>query len=280
VAAGRVTTATVFFCDLVGSTAQRTALGDDAADHLTAALDGMLRDAVDRHHGSVVKGTGDGLMAVFEAASDALDAAEAVHQAAERHNRSAPDLERLVLRVGLSTGDVRFVANDCHGTAVVEAARLEAVAEPATIYVSGHTRALVGSRGGHQFERVGALDLKGLPEPLEAFRAVWSAPPSAGTVALPWQLEVAPHAGVVGRAPECEAIRAAEKEVTGGDGRRVVLVGGEAGVGKTTLVAQAARAAYTDGMTVLYGACDEDVAVPYGPFVDALRHLVVGAPDD
>ena len=277
---GRVTTATVLFCDLVGSTAQRAALGDDAADHLTAALDRMLRDAVGHHHGSVIKGTGDGVMAVFDATSDALNAAVAANQAAERHNREATDLERLVLRAGVSTGDVHFVARDCYGTAVVEAARLEAAAEPGTILVSGLARAVVGSRGGHNFERVGLFELKGLPEPVEAFRALWALPPAAGTLALPWQMKLVPSSGVVGRAPERDTIRRAAKAAADGEGRRVVLVGGEAGVGKTTLVAEAARAAHADGMTVLYGGCDEDVTVPYRPFVDALRHFVVNATDD
>jgi class 3 adenylate cyclase len=279
VAGGRVTTATVFFCDLVGSTAQRAAIGDDAADRLTTALDRMLRSGVERHHGSVVKGTGDGVMAVFEATSDAVSAAEAVHQAAERHNRGAPEREQILLRVGVSTGDVRFVAGDCFGTAVVEAARLEAAADPGTIFVSGHARALVGSRGGHRFERVGTLDLKGLPEPVEAFRALWVAPPSAGSVPLPWQMEVAPRSGVVGRGPERDVIRRAAAAAADGDGCRVVLVAGEAGVGKTTLVADATRAAHADGMTVLYGGCDEDVSRPYRPFVEALQHFVANAPD-
>lgn len=52
---GRVTTATVLFCDLVGSTAQRTALGDDAADRLALVLDRLLRGAVTAWHGRVVK---------------------------------------------------------------------------------------------------------------------------------------------------------------------------------------------------------------------------------
>src|SRR6478752_1027597 len=98
---GRVTTATVVFYDLVGSTAQRTALGDDAADRLATSLDLLLRDAVGRHRGSVVKSTGDGLMAVFEATSDGLNAAVAAHQAAELHNRGATDREQLVLRAGV-----------------------------------------------------------------------------------------------------------------------------------------------------------------------------------
>ena len=69
-----------------------------------------------RHRGLVLKPTGDGLMAVFEAATDALGAAESMHQATERHNRDAPDLERLILRIGVSAGDVQFIAHDCHGT--------------------------------------------------------------------------------------------------------------------------------------------------------------------
>jgi DNA-binding CsgD family transcriptional regulator/tetratricopeptide (TPR) repeat protein len=57
------------------------------------------------------------------------------------------------------------------------------------------------------------------------------------------------------------------------DGRRVVLVGGEAGSGKTRLVREFGAAAATDGALVLYGACDAVVHAPYGPFVDALDHL-------
>jgi class 3 adenylate cyclase len=276
---GRVTTATVLFCDLVGSTAQRTALGDDVADRLAAVLDVMLRDTVAYHHGSVVKSTGDGLMAIFEATSDALNAAVAVHQGSELHNRRAAEGERLVLRVGMSAGDVHFVANDCHGTAVVEAARLESAADPGTIFVSGLVRALAGSRGGHRFEEVGTLELKGL-DPVEVFRAHWDPPRPQGTIALPWRMELGPRSGVVARASERDVLLDAATGAADGEGRRVVLVGGEAGVGKTTLVADVARTAHERGMSVLYGGCDEDVSVPYRPFVEALRYFVVHAPDE
>ncbi len=149
---GRITTATVLFCDLVGSTAQRTSLGDDAADQLAVALDRVLRGAVAAWRGQVVKSTGDGVMAVFDAASDALSAAVAIHQQTESRNRVSGPSEQLVLRIGLSAGDVQYVANDCHGTPVVEAARLEAAAETGSIYVSELVRLLAGTRGGHQFE--------------------------------------------------------------------------------------------------------------------------------
>ena len=56
------------------------------------------------------------------------------------------------------------------GLPVVEAARLESAAEPGSIFVSALVRSLVGSRGSHAFERVGALELKGLAGPVETFR--------------------------------------------------------------------------------------------------------------
>ena len=65
------------------------------------------------------------------------------------------------------------------------------------------------------------------------------------------------------------------KRVAGGEGREVLLVSGEAGLGKTTLVAEAARVAFTAGACVLFGHCEEDLATPYQLFAEhhrALRH--------
>src|SRR5680860_1513989 len=180
---GRLVTATVLFVDLAGSTAQRVALGDDAADDLTATCDQISRDAVAKHDGRVVKGTGDGVMAVFTAASDAVGAAVAIHQAAERHNRGVDEPRHLTIRIGCSAGDVQLVAGDCHGIPVVEAARLEAASTAGEIWVSDLVRSLVGSRGRYAFESVGAFELKGLAEPLATHRVPWE--PLAASSARP-----------------------------------------------------------------------------------------------
>jgi class 3 adenylate cyclase len=291
---GRITTATVLFCDLVGSTAQRTSLGDDAADRLAIVLDRVLRSVVSSWRGEVVKSTGDGLMAVFDAASDALSAAVAIQQQTDARNRTAPASEHLVLRIGLSAGDVQYVANDCHGTPVVEAARLEAAADSGAIYVSELVRLLAGTRGGHDFEAVGALELKGLPEPVRTFRVPWSPLPSpvpadaipATELAtrparppLPGRLARRPASGVIGYAAELRTLTDAMKRAIAGSGREILLVSGEAGLGKSTIAAEVARDAYAAGASVLFGHCEEDLAPPYQLFAEALAHWVQHATD-
>jgi DNA-binding SARP family transcriptional activator/tetratricopeptide (TPR) repeat protein len=86
---------------------------------------------------------------------------------------------------------------------------------------------------------------------------------------LPAEL-VPPAAGLVGRGPERRVLRDAVTRVAAG-GRGVVVVSGEAGVGKSHLVADAAQRAHEDGAVVLYGGCDEAVRAPMAPFVRALR---------
>ena len=70
------------------------------------------------------------------------------------------------------------------------------------------------------------------------------------------------------------------KRVAGGEGREVFLISGEAGLGKTTLVAETARAAFDDGACVLFGHCEEDLATPYQLFTEALGHYVTHAPEE
>ena len=97
---------------------------------------------------------------------------------------------------------------------------------------------------------------------------------------LPGRLAVRPAVGVIARGAEIQAIADAYKRVAGGAGREVLLVSGEAGLGKTTLVAEAARVAFDEGACVLFGHCEEDLATPYQFFAEALGHYVSHAPVD
>ena len=285
---GRVATATVLFTDLVGSTAQRVAVGDDAADELVALHDRLLGEAIVGHGGRVIKGTGDGVMAVFAAAADAVGAAVAIQQAAERHNRAHDDRHELSIRIGVSAGDVQFKSGDCQGTPVVVAARLEARSRPGEIWVTDLVRSIAGSRRGFAFEVVGELELKGLEQSVLAHRVLWEPSPdeaetgSAGAavfaVPLPSGLDV--HSPFVGRQAERERLDAWFADVCGDSRRRMVLIAGEPGIGKTALTAQFARAAHAAAAAVFYGRCGEDLGLAYQPWVQVLGSLVEHAPTE
>lgn len=159
----------MLFTDLVGSTELRGRLGEEAADDLRRKHDRLLIEAVEAHSGRVVKGLGDGIMAIFTGASDAVASAVAIQQAVDRLNRAGRAAVPLELRVGLSA--------------------------------------------------------------------------AAGE-------------------------------------RRVALLAGEPGVGKTCLAAELAMQVNDQGGVVLAGRCDEVLGVQYQPFVEALRHHVDHVPPD
>jgi DNA-binding CsgD family transcriptional regulator/tetratricopeptide (TPR) repeat protein len=90
---------------------------------------------------------------------------------------------------------------------------------------------------------------------------------------IPGSLRSTSASPFVGRAAELEKLRTLMPRV-GGEGGRVGLIAGEPGVGKSRLVREFASAAAADGALVLYGSCDAAVSTPYGPFVEALDHLL------
>jgi hypothetical protein len=180
--------------------------------------------------------------------------------------------------VGLSAGDVAREEGDWFGTPVAEAARLEAAAEGGQILASELVRLLAGSRTDVVFEPLGFLNLKGLATPLSACSIRWVPLPVVGPLTLPGQL-AAGGFGFVGRDAEQQAVLSAWEAASRGQ-RRCVLLAGEAGIGKTRLAAQVAARVHASGAIVLAGRCDEDLAVPYQPFVEALRYFVDYAPED
>jgi len=271
----------VLFTDLVGSTELTAALTRDAADEMRRTHFSSLRQAVTAAGGTEVKSLGDGVMAVFPIASAALSCGVAMQQAVDRDNRDAGPVLRL--RVGISAGEVTREEGDYFGEPVIEAARLCGRADGGQILVASIVRAMAGRRSSFDFSPLGALDLKGLPEPVETIEVSWQPLAEGGTpsaIPLPPRLETVPSIGVIGRDIEAAVLADAYKRVAAGEGREIVLVSGEAGIGKTTLATQLARAAAGAGAVVLLGRCLEDLGSPYGPFVEALSHYVTYAADD
>jgi class 3 adenylate cyclase len=277
----RVETLTVLFTDLVDSTGIRVRLGEEAAERVRERHDLLVHRAVVGHGGRVAKHTGDGVMATFSGASDALAAAVAVQQDIDGENRRAASdggpSELLQVRVGVSAGDVTVEGDDCFGLPVVEAQRLESASRPGQILISALVSALAHGRGGHELRPVGLLELKGLERPLEAEEVAWRPRPDNTTApVLPPSLADRAAFPFAGRTKETELLAGAWLAVSSG-ATRLVLVAGEPGIGKTRLAAEAAEQVLANGATVLAGRCDELVGAPYQPFAQALRHRV-GSP--
>jgi class 3 adenylate cyclase len=269
-------TVTVLFTDVVGSTEARVHVGADAADRLRRNHDRLLTQAVQANRGRVLKGLGDGIMATFVSATDALAAAVSAQRALARHNRSEAGTVPLAVRMGLSSGDVMFEESDCFGTPVVEASRLCDAAQGGQILASDLVRALAAGRGAHSFEFLGALDLKGLPDPLATVAVAWESDRGLG-LPLPAGLEHPTAFPFVGREKECDRLRYLWGDVRAGE-RRVAMVAGEPGIGKTRLVGELAVSAHDEGAVVLYGRCQEEVGLPYQAFAEALRGYVAACP--
>jgi class 3 adenylate cyclase/tetratricopeptide (TPR) repeat protein len=271
-------TATVLFTDLVGSTELRTRLGEEAADVLRRTHDRLLSDAVGAHNGTVIKSLGDGVMASFASAADAVAAAVAIQQAIDAHNRHAR-AQSLVVRVGISVGDVSWEDGDCFGLPVNEAARLCGVAEGGQILVAELVRMLARGRGSQRYTSVGELHLKGLPEPLAACTVAWEPLPDDTVLPLPPLLARAEQFAFAGRQAELDQFAEVWRRVAEGT-RSVIFIAGEPGIGKTRLAAETARRVHAGGATVLYGRCDEELGVPFQPFVEAVEYFVAHSPAD
>ena len=272
----------ILFTDIVGSTELSQRLSADVADEVRRGHFSILRQSITGSGGTEVKNLGDGLMVVFSSASAALGCAVSMQQRVDHENRTGAEV--VGLRVGLSVGEASNEDGDYFGDPVVEAARLCARCHSGQILATEFVRAMAGRRSPHECRPLGQLALKGLPDTVETVEVVWE--PLGGDETGPTD----PDAGPSGRAPsggcggqggrDVGDRRCRRAVVAGGGGREVVVVSGEAGLGKTTLVAESARSAFDDGACVLFGHCEEDLVTPYQLFAEALGHVVTHAPEE
>ena len=146
--------ATILFSDIVGSTARAAELGDRRWRELLEDHDHMIARQVRRFDGRLVKGTGDGVLAVFDGPGRAIGAGLAMRDAARQLG--------LQVRVGIHTGEVERRGDDVSGIAVHIAARVQALALPDEVFVSRTVADLVAG-SGFAFRDHGRHELKGVP---------------------------------------------------------------------------------------------------------------------
>jgi class 3 adenylate cyclase len=260
-------TVTVLFCDVTGSTTLGESVDPEALRGLLARYFERMKAIVERHGGTVEKFIGDAVMAVFGVpVAHEDDALRAVRAAAEMRE-VLPELG-VKARLGVMTGEVVTGTDErlATGDAVNVAARLEQAAQPSEVLIGEPTLVLV--RDAVEVEDVEPLELKGKAEPVVAYRLlrVLEAP------------ERRHEASFVGRERELALLRDAFERAHGELRCELATIVGDAGVGKSRLVAEVL--ALFDA-TVVHGRClPYGEGITYWPVVEVLKKLRVMPPGE
>jgi class 3 adenylate cyclase len=275
-------TVTVVFSDLVGSTSLGERLDPELLREVITRYYDRAATVLERHGGTVAKFIGDAVMAVYGVPrlheDDALRAVRGAAELSASLTELNGELEtawgvRLALRTGVNTGEV-MVGDGVGGQEVIVgdavnvAARLEQAAAPGEVLIGERTWRLV--RDAVTVEPVTPLALKGKASPVAAFRLVGVLPAAQGH---------ARHldAPMVGREAELALLADALDQVVAKRRGRLVLVAGQAGVGKSRLVKEFVTAA-RERATVLQGRCPEyGEGLTYLPIAEVVRQAAAAA---
>jgi class 3 adenylate cyclase/tetratricopeptide (TPR) repeat protein len=161
--------AAILAADVVGfsSLMERDEVGTHIA--FKERLRNLIEPTLSAHGGHVVKRTGDGLLAEFSSIVGAVRCAVEIQRLNENENLPLNSDRRLHLRLGINIGDIIFEDGDIHGTGVNIAVRLESIAPPDGIYISGAAVAQAQERAGVGFRYVGHRLLRNIAEPVAVY---------------------------------------------------------------------------------------------------------------
>jgi class 3 adenylate cyclase/tetratricopeptide (TPR) repeat protein len=251
---------TVLFCDVVGSTALGESVDPEALQRLLARYFERMKGIVELHGGSLEKFIGDAVMAVFGVPVAHEDDALRACRAAVEMRDALPELG-VAGRIGVNTGEVLAGTEErlATGDAVNVAARLEQAAQPGEVLIGAETLSLVGAAVEVGERRL--LEVKGKNEPVAAHPLV----------AVREATERSHASRFVGRERELQQLADAWDRALAGPRCELITVVGDAGVGKSRLVAEAL--AHIE-VPVVRGRClSYGEGITYWPVVEVVKQL-------
>ena len=130
----------------------------------------LINPKITMHGGRIVKNTGDGLLAEFPSAVNAVRCAVEIQHTMMNRNAVTAEDKRISFRIGVNLGDVIVEPEDIYGDDVNIASRLEALAEPGGIWISRAVRDRIGERLPYSFEDIGEQSVKNIAHPVHVFR--------------------------------------------------------------------------------------------------------------
>ena len=177
--------AAILAADVVGYS--RLIEADEAGTRvrLRAVLSELIEPGLAAGGGRIFKTIGDGLLAEFASAVDAVRSALDLQRGLQSRADDEPDDRRLAFRMGINLGDVIVEGEDIHGEGVNVAARLEGLCEPGEVYVSGTVHDHVQGKLAAEFDDLGERQVKHITRPVRVFRARAESAQADGPLALP-----------------------------------------------------------------------------------------------
>ena len=271
---------TVMFADLVGSTALAARMDPEDLRDLFSAYSRCVDETVGRFGGTVAQYMGDGVVVYFGYPRAHEDDAELAVRAGLDLVAAVAGLKSRTpqqLRVGIATGLVvvgNLIPSGVVGETPNLAARLQSIAKPNTVVISDGTRRLIGSF--FNLDDLGFFDLKGIAAPVRA----WSVLQASNSTNRFDALHSAGMTDLIGREEELDLLRRRWLKATEGDGQ-VVMLSGEAGIGKSRLAAAIMeRLANEPHVRLRYFCSPQQTNSALHPIVSQLERAAGFARDD
>ncbi|MGA7864154.1 MAG: adenylate/guanylate cyclase domain-containing protein, partial [Stellaceae bacterium] len=271
---------TVMFCDLVGSTPLSARLDPEDLRGIIGTYHRCVAETVEGFGGFVARYMGDGVLIYFGYPQAHEDDAERATRCGLALVDRVPQLnqaEELHARVGIATGLVvvggEVVEHDVAGDTPNLAARLQALAEPDTVVIAAGTRRLTGDF--FEYRDLGAVSVKGIAGPASAWQVL-----RPSVVESRFEALRGPVLGpLIGREEEIDLLLRRWGRAKAGDGR-VVMIQGEAGVGKSRLLEGLREATGKDRIWVAIRCSPFHTASAFYPIVEHLKRVFGWQPED
>lgn len=132
----------------------------------------LIEPSITSHYGKLVKTTGDGFIAIFDSPVEAVRCAIVIQQDMVRRNASLPKHHWIEYRIGVNLGDVIIEATDIYGDGVNIASRLESIAEPGQVFISGGIYEQVKYKLVCGYELLGERKVKNIADPIRVYRVL------------------------------------------------------------------------------------------------------------
>ena len=165
---------------------------------------GLMKTCVEGYRGRVVDAPGDAMLADFQSVVDAVECSVVIQKELKNQNERLPENRRMHVRIGINLGDVIVEGDKIYGDGVNIAARLESLAEPGGICISGSAYDQIENKLPFGYESLGPQMVKNFSKPVQVYRAITTVEPEAQPAARPAQEPVAPPVARISteRAPQ------------------------------------------------------------------------------